>query len=85
MKYKNDLEMWHSFLTVAKDIAFVAQAELHRLQRECKFYSWDDGAFEEYCNHPEIKRKGDFHADDECWKCILFKYNKRRRLLNKDD
>jgi len=72
MKYRNDLEMWHRFLVVAKEIAFVAQAEMHKLQMECKFYSWDNGAFEEYCNHPEIDRKRDFIADDECWKCKFF-------------
>jgi len=72
MKYKNDLEMWHSFLVVTKEIAFVAQAELHRLQGKCKFYSWDNRAFEEYCNHPMIKRKGDFDSDKECYKCKFY-------------
>ena len=83
MKYKNDLEMWHNFLTVAKEMAFVAQAELHKLQFQCEFYSWDDGAFEEYCNCPEIRRKKDFVADDECWKCKFFKIQQRMETEKK--
>ena len=78
MKYRTDLEMWHSFMTVAREMAFVSQAELHRLQGECRFYSWDGQAFEEYCNCPEIKRKNDFVADEECWKCKFFIYKETK-------
>lgn len=70
MKYiQTDLAYYHQ-----------AQKELKKMQQffefleireipQCNFYSYDDEAFEEYCNHPEIKRDKDFDSRQECWKC----------------
>ena len=84
MKYPNsDLGMWHTFAEVAEHLKFVAEAEEQRLYSQCEFYSYDDHAFEEYCNHPEIKRNKDFVAKDECWKCKFFCIPKKEKCSAK--
>ncbi len=52
--------------------------EIHEIPH-CRFYSYDYGAFEEYCNHPEIKRDGDFNSRQECWKCEYRKEKSRTK------
>jgi len=80
MKYKNDLEMWHKFSEFAEQLKFVAHAEEHSLIFKCRFYSEEEDCglsiFEEHCDHPSIKRKGDFNSDNECWKCRFYKQKK---------
>jgi len=71
-KYKNDLEMWHKFAEFAEHIKFVAEAEEYTLYSKCAYYSWDDYAFEEYCNCDKIERSKDFEAKEECWKCPFY-------------
>ena len=73
MKYKNgDLGMWHHFAEVAEHIKFVSESQEITLIGLCKFYSWDNEAFEEYCNCPSIERKKDFDSKNECWNCPCY-------------
>ena len=78
MPFKNDLEMWHKFAEFAHWMKFVAIAEEHKMISQCKFYSYDDGAFEEYCHCPSIKRTIDFTAEEECWKCKHYSMEKEK-------
>lgn len=73
MNFKNDLEMWHKFAEFAEWLQFVATAQESSLFDNCTYYSYDDGAFEEYCHCPEIVRTKDFEAKEECWKCSFRK------------
>jgi len=79
MRYKNsDLGMWHAFGLFAEHLAFVAQTEEQSLYSKCESYSYDDGAFEEYCNQEKIKRTKDFHAEDECYKCLYYRLREKK-------
>lgn len=80
MRYKNgDLGMWHKFAEFAEHLKFVAEAEEQSLYSLCASYSFDDSAFEEYCNEERIKRTKDFSAKDECWKCPFYSPKEKRR------
>ncbi len=79
MHYKNgDLGMWHSFGLMAEHLKFVAQAEEQTLYSLCESYSYDDSAFEEYCNQEKIERSKDFHASEECWKCPYYRVREKK-------
>jgi len=70
MQYSNgDLGMWHMFAETAEHIKFVAESQERTLISECHFYSYDNGACEEYCNCEKIVRSSDFISKEECWKC----------------
>jgi len=64
--------MWHKFKEFAEWLTFVAGSKEQTLYSQCKFYSYDDDAFEESCNCPKIKRKKDFDASEECWRCLFY-------------
>jgi hypothetical protein len=72
MSFKNDIEMWHKFADFAEHLKFVAHAQEQKLYSQCVFYSYDDAAFEEYCNNEKIIRRIDFEACNECWKCPFY-------------
>jgi hypothetical protein len=90
MKYKNsDLGMWHHFAEVAEQMKFVAKAQEDSLIGKCQFYSWDNEAFEEYCNCEKLEGKhkgfgtkrghgGDFDSKLECWKCPFYSQQKEK-------
>lgn len=72
MPFKNGLEMWHRFAEYAEWLKIVAETEEQILYSKCKFYSWNNDAFEENCLNGEIERETDFNAKDECWKCKFY-------------
>lgn len=82
MPFKHDLEMWHKFAEYSGWIKFVSEAKEISLINLCVFYSWDSGAFEEYCNCKQIERKKDFVSKEECWKCPFYPL---RTVLKKDE
>jgi hypothetical protein len=73
MKFKSDLEMWHKFVEFAEYLKFAASCQEDQLISRCVFYHWDNDAFEEYCDCPDISRSGDFKSKKECWKCPFYK------------
>lgn len=73
LRVRSDLELWHKFVGFAGWLLLVAKGEEQSLYSKCMHYHYDNDAFEEYCNCPQIKRTKDFKADDECWKCKWFK------------
>ena len=72
MKFKHDLEMWHTFKEFAEKLQQIADFSEIRLIRLCKHYEWDNAASEEYCNHPKVIRVGDFDSKNGCWKCPYY-------------
>jgi len=72
MPFKNDLEMFHKFAEYADWIRFVSESMEHKLYSLCVYYHWDGEACEESCSCEQIERKGDFHAEDECWQCSSY-------------
>jgi hypothetical protein len=72
LRIKSNVELWHKFVGFAGWLLLTAKGEEQSLYSKCVHYSYDDDAFEEYCNCPQIKRMKDFKADDECWKCKFF-------------
>lgn len=82
MKYKNsDLGMWHHFAEIAEQMKFVAENQENSLINLCKFYSWDNKVFEEYCNQEKIERKKDFDSRKECYKCPYYKSDEQEETL----
>ena len=73
MHFRNDLEMWHRFIDFGRWVTLAAQMQETELYSLCVHYSYDDGAFESYCNCPTIQRHGDFQPGEECWKCQFYK------------
>lgn len=81
MNYKNgDLGMWHTFAEVAGHLKFVAEIQEQMLYSECKFYSYDDSAFEEYCHNEKITRTKDFEAKGECWGCTFYQLQEKMQV-----
>jgi len=87
ISFKNDLEMWHKFVGFAAWLMMIARIEEQRLYEQCIHYSYDDEAYEEYCNCKEIDREikegplqgvpKDFDASEECWHCLHYKRKER--------
>lgn len=66
---KSNLRDFHELKEACKKASEVfAYLELDAIPH-CEFYSYDDGAFEEYCNCEEIVRTKDFESVKECWQC----------------
>lgn len=73
-----DLEYYHKVQEqLKKMLQFFEFLELEEIP-QCRYYSYDDGACEEYCKHPDIKRKYDFDSKQECWQCKLRKIGEKR-------
>ena len=72
IRFKHDLQMWHMLGEYARWMHFIAETEEQHEYEKCKHYSYDDDAFEEYCNCVKIKRKKDFNAKDECYRCKYY-------------
>ena len=78
MEFRNDLEKWHKYREMAEHFAKTAKFQEIHLINECIFYVFDN-SFEEYCRCKKVKRKGDFHSEEECWKCEFYEMSKREK------
>jgi hypothetical protein len=70
MKVGTDLEYYHNAQEQLKKMQqFFEFLEIEEIPK-CRYYSYDDGACEEYCKHPKIERGTiDFNSKQECWQC----------------
>lgn len=90
MKYPNsDLGMWHKFAEMAEHLKFVAEQQEISLYSKCKFFGYDDEAFEHHCNQDELeakrqKKQRDFSPKEECWKCKFYECWKYKYEEKKD-
>lgn len=72
MKFKNDLELWHTYRELAEHLSKTATFQEIELINLCVYYFYDEDACEEYCRCEKINRQKDFNSKEECYKCKFY-------------
>jgi len=71
---KHDLEYLADLMDGLQRTREVLLSVYYDKVRECPLYSYDENAFEEFCNHPQIIRG--IHSRTDCRHCEFYHSSK---------